>query len=156
MWLGLPHPIRNSPVVRCLGTPVQDPMCMKALVNSIIELDKKVMSVVKTTIETTLVQMGTVGAMAVEELIDRLKACIGNAGNVGNASGASALSDPCLEQTPVVAPPRGSTPIRGGGSVASSPMPSAFGDVRSAIASGVSGAVAPKPGNNLIGPHDGF
>ena len=156
MWLGLPHPIRKSRVVRCLGTPVQDPMCKKALVNSINELDKKVSSVVKTTIETTLVQMGTVGAMAVEELIDRLKACIGNAGNVGNASGASALSDPCLEQTPVVAPPRGSTPIRGGGSVASSPMPSAFGDVRSAIASGVSGAVAPKPGNNLIRSHDGF
>ena len=156
MWLGLPHPIRKSRVVRCLGTPVQDPMCMKALVNSINELDKKVSSVVKTTIETTLVQMGTVGAMAVEELIDRLKACIGIAGNVGNASGASALSDPCLEQTPVVVPPRGSTPIRGGGSVASSPKPSAFGDVRSAIASGVSGAVAPKPGNNLIRSHDGF
>ena len=79
MWLGLPHPIRKSRVVRCLGTLVQDPMCMKALVNSINELDKKVSSVVKTTIETTLVQMGTVGAMAVEELIDRLKACIGNA-----------------------------------------------------------------------------
>ena len=156
MWLGLPHTIRKSRVVRCLGTPVQDPMCMKALVNSINELDKKVSSVVKMTIETTLVQMGTVGAMAVEELIDRLKACIGNAGIVGNASGASALSDPCLEQTPVVAPPRGSTPIRDGGSVASSPMPSAFGDVRSVIASGVSGAVAPKPGKNLIRSHDGF
>ena len=156
MWLGLPHPFRKSRVVRCLGTPVQDPMCMKALVNSINELDKKVSSVVETTIETTLVQMGTVGAMAVEELIDRLKACIGNAGNVGTAAGASALSDPCLEQTPVVAPPRGSTPIRGGGSVASSPMLSAFGDVRSVIASGVSGAVAPKPGKNLRRSHDGF
>ena len=156
MWLGLPHLIRKSRVVRCLGTPVQDPMCMKALVNSINELDKKVSSVVKTTTETTLEQRGTVGAMAVEELIDRLKACIGNAGNVGNASGASALSDPGLEQTPVVAPPRGSTPIRGGGSVASSPMPSAFGDVRSVMASGVSGAVVPKPGKNLIRSHDGF
>ena len=47
-------------------------MCMATLLTSINEIDKKVSHVVKATAESTLGQLGTVGAMAIEDFVDRL------------------------------------------------------------------------------------
>ena len=60
-------------------------MCMATLLTSINELDK-VSHVVKATVESTLGQLGTVGAMAIEDFVDRLKITVANAVNVEKAS----------------------------------------------------------------------
>ena len=131
-------------------------MCMANLLTSINELDKKVSHVVKATVESTLGQLGTVGAMAIEDFVDSLKIIVANAVNVEKASGLSAVGGTGIGQTPVVAPHTGSVSVREGGSVASSAMPSAFGDARSVMTSGVTETAAVKPGKNLIRSHDGF
>ena len=100
--------------------------------------------------------MGTVGAIAIEDFVDRLKSIVGNVVNVEKVSGSSAVGGTGIVQTPVMAPPTGSVTVFEDGSDASSAMPSAFGDARSVMTTGVPGTTAAKHCKNLIRSHDGF
>ena len=131
-------------------------MCMEPLLASINELEKKVSHVVKATVESSLGQLGTVVAMANEDFVDRLKSIVGNVVNVEKVSSSSSVGGTGIVQTPVVAPPTGSVTVCEGGTDASSAMPSAFGDARFIMTSGVPQTTAAKPGKNLIRSHDGF
>ena len=106
--------------------------------------------------ESTLGRLGTVGAMAIEDFVERLKTVVVIAANVEESSGPTTSGGAGVIQASVVVPPAGSVTVREGGSIASSTMPSAFGDVRSVMTSAVPQAVAVKPGKNLIRSHDGF
>ena len=108
------------------------------------------------TVESSLGQLGTVGAMAIEDFVDRLKSIVGNVVNVEKVTGSSAVGGTDIVQTPVVAPPTNSVTVCEGGSDASSAMPSVFGDARSVMTSGVPETTAAKPGKNLIRSYDGF
>ena len=160
VWLGWPHPTGSDWWICCLGDPSSESLSMATLLASINELEKKLSHVVKATVESTLSRLGTVGAMAIEEFVERLKAVVVNAANAEEASGPSTSGSTGVIQasavTPVLAPPAGSVTVREGGSIASSTMPSAFGDVRSVMTSVVPQTVAVKPGKNLIRSHDGF
>ena len=133
MWLGWPHPTGSDWLLRCLGDPSSESLSMVTLLASINELEKKLSHVVKATVESTLGRLGTVGAMAIE-FVERLKTVVVNAATAEEASGPSTSGGTGGIQAsvvaPVVAPPAGSVTVREGGSIASSTMPSAFGDVR--------------------------
>ena len=131
-------------------------MCLDPLLASINEHEKKVSHVVKATVESSLGQLGTVGAMAIEDFVDRLKSFVGNVVNVEKVSSSSTVGGTGIVQTPVVVPPTGSVTVCECGTDASSAMPSAFGDARSILTSGVPATTAAKPGKNLIRSHDGF
>ena len=160
MWLARPHPTGSDWWLRCLGDPSSESLSMVTLLASINELEKKLSHVVKATVESTLGRLGTVGAMAIGEFVERLKTVVDNAATAEEASGLSTSGGTDVIQASVVAsvvaPPAGSVTVREGGSIASSTMPSAFGDVRSAMTSVVPQTGAVKPGKNLIRSHDGF
>ena len=129
---------------------------MVTLLTSINELEKKLSHVVKATVDSTLGRLGTVGAMAFEDFVERLKTVVVNAANVEESSGPATSGGTVVIQTSVVAPPAGSVTVREGGSVASSTMPSPFGDVRSVMTSVVPQTVDVKHGKNLIYHMTGF
>ena len=129
---------------------------MVTLLTSINELEKKLSHVVNATVDSTLGRLGTVGAMAIEDFVERLKTVVVNAANVEESSGPATSGGTVVIQTSVVAPPAGSVTVREGGSVASSTMPSPFGDVRSVMTSVVPQTVDVKPGKNLIYHMTGF
>ena len=135
------------------GTESNLPVSMEDLKHHLDDLEKMVERVVKATVESTLGAVGTVGALAVEEFMQKLKTALndvspasvvaGGSATIDNASG-DGVSMECPE-TPI----RGSvTSARG---VQSSPVPSAFGVAGSSVSARVpAGAAAGKPGKNLI------
>ena len=125
---------------------------METLLGSISELEKNLLHVVKATVESTLGQLGTVGAMAIDDFIARVNAVVCDLASASGQYEAVPVGSTITVQAPVIT----SSIFRGEGSVSGSTVPSAFGDALSVMTSSVPQSTAVKPGKNLIRSHDGF
>ena len=134
-------------------------MSVDDIVASINRLEKELTGVVKATVESTLGQLGTVGAMAVDEFVRQLNVAVSQLAPVSGlptvAPGDSVSVMPSL--------PVGSLSI--GSSVAVIPSvvsrqysvaPSLFGESAVIGPTSVAKSTASKPGKNLIRSWRGF
>ena len=129
------------------------------MVAAVARLENGLTDVIKATVESTLGQLGTVGAMAVDDFIQRVASAIGQLRPVSGSHVAVSGDDvPVVPTLPAGVVSVGSavlvTP-----SVASrqeSVVPSMFGESAVVASSGGANATASKPGKNLIRSHDGF
>ena len=116
-----------------------------------VQLEKELGQVVKATVESTLGRLNTVGAIAIDDFVVRLKAAM--CGLVGTVPRQSST---VVDDMPVLPTSAGPTPSLPGSSqqdisVSSrqgSSMPSIFRDVQSGVPSSVQPASAAKPGKN--------
>ena len=143
---------------------LRDQVALDTLLKRLDELEKIVSGVVKATIESSLGRIGTVGALAVEEFIAKLRDAM--PGATATASNSAVVD--AIESGSVVVPP--GTPVRGQlPSVEmshSSPVPSAFGGGESSVSAIKPSAAAAvempaivsseKPGKNLKRSREGF
>ena len=112
-------------------------------------LKQTIESWVKAALESSLGEIGTVGALSVEAFMDKLKNAIAAATSVSSAR--SVLES--LPSTSGVPAPEGASVVAGpvaGGSTSGSRVPSAFGDSASTAVVQESAASVPvegKPGN---------
>ena len=114
-----------------------------------VQLEKGLGQVVKATVESTLGRLGTVGAIAIDDFVVRLKAAMCDL--VGTVP---VQSSTVVDDVPVLPTSAGPFPPLPGSSqqdisVSSRQgllMPSIFGDVQSGVPSSVQSASAAKPG----------
>ena len=107
--------------------------------------------IVKATVESTLGRLGTVGAIAVDDFVLRLKAALCDVVGTAAMQPSTVREDvPVLPTSSSLAPlvPGSSQPDISVSSRQESVMPSLFGDVRSGVPSSLQTASATKPGKN--------
>ena len=129
------------------------------MVAAIAPLEKELTGVVKATVESTLGQLGTVAAMAVDDFIQRVASAVAQLRPVSGSHVAVSGDDvPVVPALPAGVLSVGSAvPVTP--SVASrqeSVVPSLFGESAVVASSSGANATASKPGKNLIRSHDGF
>ena len=134
------------------GGPSRDCLSLGDLTSALGQLEKELGQVVKATIESTLGHLGTVGAMAVDDFVARLKAALCDLSGTAAPLQSVVASDdvPVLPTSaslvasmPVAIPPDVSVSSRQG-----SVMPSLFGDAQSGVPSSQRTTSAAKPGKN--------
>ena len=134
-------------------------MSMDSFVASINQMEKKLSRVVKATKESTLGQLGTVNAMAIDEFEVRVKAAVCDLVSAELHRAHVSKDKVVPSPTSVIAAPTSSGAVRREGSVSSyqcSSLLSAFGDALSVVPSDAPHPIAVKPGKNLIRSHAGF
>ena len=124
---------------------------------SLKQLELEIARIVKATVESTLGPLGTVGAIAVDEFVGRLKSAMQEVSNAGVAQAGSLEGDAMeLPMTPT-RPSMGSVVCPGDVSISSrqgSLVPSAFGDGMSVkLSSGIPNTTATKPGKKNSQDH---
>ena len=126
-------------------------MSLSDLTTAMVQLEKELGQVVKATVESTLGRLGTVGALAIDDFVVRLKAAMCDL--VGTLPRQSST---VVDDVPVLPTSAGPTPSLPGSSQPDmsftsrqgSLMPSIFGDVQSGVPSSVQPASAARPGKN--------
>ena len=141
------------------GVAVGGALTLSDVVASVTRLEKELSGVVKVTIESTLGQVGTVGAMAVDEFVGQLAAAVSRLVPTGDLGTAVPVEDVPLMASSSV----GVVPVGLGAqkdlSVTSRPasmVPSVFGEGTTAGVSSVGKVTAAKPGKNLTRSWAGF
>ena len=141
------------------GVAVGGVLTMSDVVASTARLEKELSGVVKATIESTLGQLGTVGAMAVDEFVGQLTAAVSRLVPAGDLRAAVPVEDvPLISSSSVGVVPGGSDAQKDL-SVMSRPasmVPSMFGEGTTAGASSAGKVTAAKPGKNLKRSWAGF
>ena len=134
------------------GVAVGGAMTLSDVVASVNRLEKELFGVVKATIESTLGQLGTVGAMAVDEFVGQLTAAVSRLGPTGDVRRVVPVEDvPLMASSSVGAVPVG-LDAQKDLSVTSRPasmVPSVFGEGTTAGVSSVGKMTATKTGKNL-------
>ena len=141
------------------GVAVGGVLTLNDVVTSIARLEKELSGVVKATIESTLGQLGTVGAMAVDEFVGQLTAAVSRLVPASDLRSAVPGEDvPLISSSSVGVVPGGSDAQKDLSvmSRTASMVPSMFGEGTSAGASGAGKVTAAKPGKNLKRSWAGF
>ena len=128
-------------------------LTLNDVVASIARLEKELSGVVKATIESTLGQLGTVGAMAVDEFVGQLTAAVSRLVPASDLRAAVPGEDvPLISSSSSVGVVPGGNDAQKDLSVVSrtaSMVPSMFGEGTAAGASSAGKVTAAKPGKNL-------
>ena len=142
------------------GVALGGVLTLNDVVASIARLEKELSGVVKATIESTLGQLGTVGAMAVDEFVGQLTAAVSRLGPASDLRAAVSGEDvPLISSSSSVGVVPGGNDAQKDSSVVSrttSMVPSMFGEGTAAGATSVGKVAAAKPGKNLKRSWAGF
>ena len=142
------------------GVALGGVLTLNDVVASIARLEKELSGVVKATIESTLGQLGTVGAMAVDEFVGQLTAAVSRLVPASDLRAAVPGEDvPLISSSSSVGVVPGGSDAQKDLSVISrtaSMVPSMFGEGTAAGASSAGKVTAAKPGKNLKRSWAGF
>ena len=142
------------------GVALDGVLTLSDVVASIARLEKELSGVVKATIESTLGQLGTVGAMAVDEFVGQLTAAVSRLVPASDLRAAVPGEDvPLISSSSSVGVVPGGNDAQKDLSVVSrtaSMVPSVFGEGAAAGASSAGKVAAAKPGKNLKRSWAGF
>ena len=142
------------------GVALGGVLTLNDVVSSIARLEKELSGVVKATIESTLGQLGTVGAMAVDEFVGQLTAAVSRLVPASDWRAAIPGEDvPLISSSSSVGVVPGRSDAQKDLSVISRTelmVPSMFGEVTAAGASSAGKVTAVKPGKNLKKSWSGF
>ena len=134
-----------------MGVPVSGCLSLSDLRASLGQLEKELGQIVKATVESTFGRLGTVGTIAVDDFVVRLKAALCDVVGTATMRPSTVVEDvPVLPTSASLAPqvPGSSQPDVSVSSRQESVMPSLIGDVQSGVPSSRRIASAAKPCKN--------